>query len=403
MAENLIGRPRLSGVIRESPDYQTMGTGLTSSILLIGHADGIAVNDPYQVSSIQDAINLLEADQDSPLLRALLEVYTCGARDIWIVAAAPMSEYVSDIDQRFTQQFYSETASPATMDFYEKYYERLTSTYELLNEYEIGHLVIPVEAVFYDSGDVDFAAQLIDFCANSFETNGVVKIGFLGTRIPSTTEMSTVIADLSDRTRIDSYGVESKFLCVFDGEGIISVPQFSNTYRAPIVHQVAANAAVLPVNRAVPYVTLPVTVNIARRDLTSSEIDSLLAAQINPAIRNARGRRGAAFNVVPVSDNTMGNTGTDYWSLSQMRLVMKCANTIRVLGYKAIGTTDLYLFRKNVYEYLDSMVRSGGIKTFTLNIERSTTSLDTVYVDVGLTPYFGVRQIYFTVEAGPGA
>lgn len=66
------------------------------------------MNDPYQVNDMQEAINLLRADSTSPLLRGLLEVYNAGARDIWLVAAAPMEEYVSNIDERLdlTQDAY---------------------------------------------------------------------------------------------------------------------------------------------------------------------------------------------------------------------------------------------------------------------------------------------------------
>ena len=126
-----------------------MGFGDTARILLIGHADGLGVNDPYQVNDMQEAINLLRADSTSPLLRGLLEVYNAGARDIWLVAAAPMEEYVSNIDERLdlTQDAYLvDGGSPSSYDqidiqfdidaeypdtllvdcstFYEKYHQR---------------------------------------------------------------------------------------------------------------------------------------------------------------------------------------------------------------------------------------------------------------------------------------
>ena len=97
---SLIGRPTLRGSMRESPLYQTMGLGLTEPVFLVGHSDALELNDPYRVTTIQEAINKFEAATDSPLLRGLLEAYYGGARDIYLVAAAPMGDYESTVADR---------------------------------------------------------------------------------------------------------------------------------------------------------------------------------------------------------------------------------------------------------------------------------------------------------------
>jgi hypothetical protein len=79
------------------------------------------MNAPMRVSSIQEAIDLLKADFNSPLLRGIFDAYACGARDIYICSAAPMKEYVEITDDRLsilpTHSY--EDATPVLMNFYQ--------------------------------------------------------------------------------------------------------------------------------------------------------------------------------------------------------------------------------------------------------------------------------------------
>jgi hypothetical protein len=165
-----ISPPSLSGTMRESPLYQTMGVGLTDRVFLLGHADGLALNDPYQISSLQEAINLLGADPAQPLLRAMLEAYYGGCRDLYLVAAAPQSEYVDQLSDRLTPKF-------GGQNFYQRYFDRLTATYDLLLQYDLLQIVVPVEASFAGTGATDFLGQLTSFCQNAYSVTGVIPIG----------------------------------------------------------------------------------------------------------------------------------------------------------------------------------------------------------------------------------
>ena len=424
---SLTARPQISGNVRTSPQYRTMGFGNTSRIVLIGHADGLAINDPYQVNDMQEAINTLQADATSPLLRGLLEVYNAGARDIWLVAAAPMSEYISNVNERLdlTQdayiidggyadsmylldiQFYIDSGYPYTFlengfTFYQKYYQRLISTYLVLRDLDFAEIIVPLEASFVHTDGVDFASQLIDFCQDYNERTGMVGLGVLGTRRPSDISIAESVQEMVTNSNLLSSSSFSKFVIVAAGEGAISVPQLSFTHKASIAAHVAANMATTSLDRGMAYSKLTNIVNLDGYDYTKAQLDSLAQAKINPAVRTYKAKRGAPFQTVLLTDNTLAADGSDFWSLSNVRVTAKCSNIIRSMGNAWIGSTDIAGFKQAVFDFLAYMVRSNVIKTFTLNIDRDTTEATKIIVDVSLTPFSSVRQIYFTVEVGPG-
>lgn len=426
MASSLVTRPKITGNIRESYQYRTMGFGNTSRILLLGHADGLELNDPYQVNDIQEAINVLQADTSSPLLRGLLEVYNAGARDIWLVAAAPMSEY-AEVDDRLELSqdvltidgglpgSYDQVEIPFDLDggfpdtdhtevftFYQKYYDRLATAYSILLDYDFFEVVVPLEASFVHTGGVSFAAQLTSFCDEYQNRTGMIAIGVLGTRRPTTISSVDSVAEMVATASSFAGGNGSKYVIIAAGEGAVSIPQLGFTFKSSIAAQTAANIATYPMNRGISYTFLPGVVNLDINDYTEQQLDALVNAKVNPAVRTQKAKRGAPFQTVILSDNTLAADGSDFWSLSQLRVVAKCANTVRSLSYGWIGSTDYPGFKQAVFDYLHYLVKSDTIKDFRLNFTKDTVDPTKVSVDLAITPFTGIRQIYFTVEVGPG-
>lgn len=427
MAENLLTRPRISGTIKNNAAYRTMGFGSTSRILLIGHGDGLSINDPYQVLDMQEVVNLLQADTTSPLLRGVLEAYNSGCRDIWICAAAPMKEYISDVDLRFDKTQDVNTISGGTPydsdlpslsfdvwggtlyitpayihSFYEKYYERLEVTYSILREFDFPEVIVPLEAPFYYTGGVDFLTQLANHCNDTFLNTGAVQMGVIGTRRPSTMTQHDAITGMVNDSRIASIGDIGKFVMVAAGEGLVSVPQMSLSYKVSVATQTAANIATLNLDRGLTYSKLTNIINLDGPDYTAAQLDLLTSAKINPAVRTTKSKRGSPFQTVLLTDNTVGSDGSDFWSISQMKLIASCANTIRSMGYSFIGSIDYAGFKQKVYDYLNNLVEVSVIKSYTLQIERLDDRQGRVGVTVSLTPFLGIRQVYFSVETGPG-
>jgi len=124
--------------------YASVDQYNTNNLLLIGHTDAIERYGITKIASMQDAINVLRADMKSPLLRGVFDAYTCGARDIFIMSAGPMSEYVSDVAQRNVK--ISKDDVNVTYSFYENYYNSLAKCYSLVQEYDYIDIIVPLEA-----------------------------------------------------------------------------------------------------------------------------------------------------------------------------------------------------------------------------------------------------------------
>lgn len=413
--------PRLYGIMRDSTIYNMMGFGTTDRLFLIGHADGLTLNDPKQVVNMQEAINMLGANSESPLLRALLEAYNSGARDIWLVAAAPMNEYYPNLEDRFIprEEF-------GGLNFYERYSERLDTTYRFLFEWDYPEIVIPLEAPFYDAGGVDFLTPLAFFCAYSFEVTGSPKIGIMGTRIQEWTvqDLETMaqdprIANLSDNVAaygesfiVDNYGntanlsdpaAANKFILLVEGEVTMTTPQMDNSYVTSAANVIASVLTTQPLDRGLVFKTLPNVVAPIGRDLTKEEIQMLSRAKINPLIRTQMGKRSIPYQTILASDNTLAQDGSDFWAITQMRLITKVMQGIKALGNKHIGSIGFPMFKSQVQDYLMALAKADVIRGFDFSAERDLVDLGKVLVNISLKPYISIREIYFAVEVGLGA
>lgn len=392
MANNLLSKPTLSGLMRESPNFKLTNTGQTDSILLIGHADALVLYEPYQVVDIKQAVNFLKADIQSPLMRGLLEAYNGGCKDIWLYAAAPMSEYVITADNRF------EIVGGKT--FYQRWFDRLTAAYLALSDWDFADIVVPIEAVFYDAGGVDFATQLTNFCANTFLVTGAVCLGVLGTRINLPTQ--TAITNMVNDSRIANIGDGGKFVIVAVGEGIIQHPQVSNSYSGSLAVQVAANLATISLGRSIAGVKLPGVSALVGPNYTTAQIEAMTQAKLNPLVRTQRGKRGGTFEVRMLTDNTMGADGSDYWSMAQMRIVANCINRVRSYGQAFIGESLNDKFAEAVEDYLNLLRDNEYIRDFTLSISPENLRSSRLDVTISIRPIFGIRNIFFAVEVGAG-
>jgi hypothetical protein len=87
-------------------------------------------------------------------------------------------------------------------------------------------------------------------------------------------------------------------------------------------------------------------------------------------------------------------------------MVGRVIHEIKLLGNSVIGTIQYGTFKRQVEEMLQLLVTGGQIRGYQLDISRRPPQIDpeqTVIVTLSLTPYFGVRELFFTVEVGPGA
>lgn len=420
--------PRLYGTMRVSHQYDILGVGITDTIFLIGHGDGIGINSPFQVVNMQEAVNALGGDLRTPLLRGLLETYSAGARDIWLVASAPMSEYVPfdgiDRSPRLTAE-----AEWGNLTFYERYKERLRETYRVLLDWEVIEVVVPLEAPFHDSGGVNFFDDMVWNCFDRFTRTGFPSMGIMGTQMGSysvddieamkNADIVLGMGDFSKESFLDyieetrdefaraaaEENIPHKFGIIIAGEATIALPQSPTVYNASVAALAAGLLSNAPLNVGFTYMKLPFAINPLGRDLSQQTIKELANLRINPLVRTIKGKRGTPYECVIACDNLFMADGSDYWSVISLRLVSKVIQEVKLLGNSVIGTIQYEQFKRGVEELLKKLKVTGQIKDFTLNISRNAADVDpnqTVMVAIGLTPIASVRELFFQVEVGPG-
>lgn len=417
--------PRLVGKMRESNQYDVLGVGLTDTIFLVGHGDGIGINSPFRVENIQEAVDALGADINTPLLRGMLEAYNAGARDIWLVAAAPMSEYISH-DPADDSARYVTRDEWGGENWYERYRTRLETTWDYLLEWEIIEYVVVLEAGL-ESG-VNFFDDMVWNCYTRFKNTGFPSVGVMGTQMGawSQDELDALLTvqpiagvgsfqkddfldyiqateGLDTRTEVED-NIPYKFGMIIFGEGTFTLPQVPRSYvNSPIAAVIGALSA-SPLNRGITYLNIPHMVSPVGNDLSYEQQQTLAQHRINPLIRKVAGKRGLPYKCVIATDNLFMPDGSDFWSVVAIRLVAKVIQEIKLLGNQAIGTIAYDTFKRQVEDLLKLITSNGSVRDYKLNIYRRPAYQDpnqTVLVSVGLTPYFGVRDLIFQVEVGP--
>lgn len=431
------------GIIYETPIYNDLSLGETDRLVLIGHCDGLEINEPHRVINLKETLNILGADSDSPIVRGLLEAYNSGAKDIWIVASAPMAEYMP-FD--YTNPNGRNLVKPEfnNLTFYQRYAQRLDDTYSMLRTEDFPEIVVPLEASFYGTDDVDFLTPLLANCLERYRTNGSVSIGILGSRIGF--DENNIFHNLSTDPRVSTlkngeyiystqllysilryhYGINlfsnnsrvdildgqdlGKFGMVVIGEGVMNVPQIDSQYTTSIATSVAALLAKAKINESIVHTIFPRISNLVGYKFTKDEVKSLAQKRINVATLTPLGNRGNSYQSYLATDNTLANgfpegmpdDQTPFWSISILRLISKISRQIVTFGRRRLGTIEYAQFNQEINEYLLSLQLNGVIRDYSLNIYRIKDENRTVYVDLVINPFFPLREIYFTVKVGPG-
>jgi hypothetical protein len=439
----IIDPPSLSGMIKEIPMYTDLSVGKTDRLLLLGHGNGLELNVPHRVINLKETINMLGADPDSSLIRGLLEAYNAGARDIWLMAVAPMSEYLP-FDYNSAEARKTERVEFNNLTFYQRYAQRLEEAYSVLELEDFPEIIVPLEAPFYDSGDVDFLTPLLKSCLLRYQNTGNVSLGIIGTRIASGVEgladkleSDRRISRNSNGSLIYStkviyqimkyyYGIDlftdssednilndkdlGKFGMVVIGEGVLNVPQVDLPFTSSLAVTAAAVMSTARINESISYTKLPLISSLVGYKFTKDEIKRLANKRLNVATFSPLGRRGVLYETFVASDNTLANGWPDdnpkdyssFWSASIVRVVGKVSQQIVSLGKRKLGTIDYASFKSDVLNYLRTITSVGMIRDFSVNIYRGNDEHRTVFVDLILHPYFTVREIHFTVKVGPG-
>jgi hypothetical protein len=396
------------------PSFQPLEQYKTNSILLIGHSDALEINAPMRIGSIQEGIDLLKADFNSPLLRGIFDAYACGARDIYICSAAPMKEYIAITGDRLnTMPVHSyEDATPVLMNFYQKYYDRLEQTYSSLEKYDNIDIIVPLEASIIGTGDVDFTTQLATHCQNFHDETGAIMLGVIGSRSDgiNSNNISVFESDINFIEKYTMYDADNliagdmgKFVIPIYGEIIINHNFLNISYTSSAAASVAGLLSETPVNQSLIRKKIPSAFGLSGVNLSQAEVDRLDALGINTLIRNNRSRRGNAYEIYLTNDHTMANSSSVYAKAPQMRLVSMVINEIRALGDSPVSrfsAQKLIEDAKNMLEFLkiNNIIRNYDLKAYADSLVRGK-----IYFDINLTSSVGLRKISFSISSGQGA
>lgn len=415
MTNTYLAAPSISGVSVVQTVYNLLGAGTTARIFLLGHADGLTINDPYQVTDINAAVAALQYDSNSPLLRALLECYYGGAKDIFLVAVAPMSGYIADPTQR-------------TDSWYQAYASQLQAAYNVLVNWDVVQYIVPLEAPF--NVEVDFLTPLALHCSASLVATGAARIGLLGTRKGSPLTSNDILAMANDPRIVVggsmykygafaygsfNYGTMpsstnlyinhlsdiGQFVALFAGEVIVNLQEMPTTYMTSVVASIAGQLAQLPINQSIINKKLPNVIDLVSLPL-STDVQVAANAGINLITKTTMGKRGRPFQVISLTDNTLALPNSDFWSINSIRAVSTVVDYIEAFARRNLGGTGLGQFQTVVNNYLKALVTTNQIRDFTASVRKDPARLYNVLADISIKPYFGIRTINFTVNVGPG-
>jgi hypothetical protein len=403
-----------SSVISYKPTYQDLSSSNTSSILLIGHADRLQINNPIKIKSIQSAIDLLGANTNSPLLRGVLDAYDAGARDIFICAAAPMSEYIADVDQRNTQYNYFNLgdATPSYQTFYEKYYQRLEETYSVIKTLDFIDIVVPLEASIIRTGSVDFITQLANYCSDFHDETGYVQIGIIGSRTNglNSSDISTIESNniLKNKFTTYSYSGEissdkGRYIVPVYGEATFSHSFFQTTYTNSVVAAVAGMIASTQLNIGLIRKRIPGAMALYGSEFTNQEVNRLESIGINTIYKSNKARRGTPFQVYLSNDYTMSDMTSVFSKLPQLRLAGLLASEVKNASYKAIGRFNYDKVVSDISNILINLKNNQIISNFEFKAVPSQTNKGVIILYINVISSLGLKKISLSLSAGPGA
>ena len=395
------------------PAFQKMEQYQTNSVVLIGHADGLEINSITKISNIQEAIDLLKANFESPLLRGVFDAHAAGCRDIYICPSAPMSEYVEDVEDRLLRKpiYGINDATPLLMNFYERYYDRLQQTYSTLINYDYFDIIVPLEVSFINTGNVDFVTQLANYCQNFHNLSGMIQIGVIGSR-SNGIKAEHIDSFESNNLFINKYtmmdgqnqiiGDMGRFVIPVYGELIMNHIFLNISYVSSGSATYAGLLSSTPVNQSLIRKNLPSAFGLSGISLNQSQVDRLDALGINTFTRNTRTRRGNTYLVYTTNDNTMAHPTSNYRKAPQIRLVSMLINEIKSLTTDTTGRFASQKASSDVLKMLNFLKKNGIISDYEMEAYMDPQIKGKMYFDISVVSSLGLRKISFSISSGQG-
>lgn len=404
-----------STIVNYNPTYEQLNKSNTDTILLIGHADGIQLNYPVKINSIQHAVDLLNADIQSPLLRGVIDAYSCGARDIMICAAAPMIEYIENYDNKLleTSLYSINNSTPNLETFYERYYNRLTETYSAILNLDFIDIIVPLETSIIHTGGVDFITQLSNYCANFHNITGNVQMGIIGSRSNGikasdieTLEQNTLFTNkltLIDNITNQIVSDKGRYIIPVYGEMVFQHPQLKISYTSSASAAVAGMISSANLDKSLIRQRIPGAMSLYGSDLTFAQYERLEDIGINTLYRGKKTRRAVPFEVYLTNEYTMANSNSVFSKATQMRLVSLVVSEIKGICLSNFDIINYDRIISDVKLFLLGLKQRKIIVDFSLGINTTEINDAKLIFEIELISALGLKKVNFNLAAGPGA
>lgn len=421
----IAGQPPVTGIGASNPNFQPLQPFATNSVLLIGHADSksLQINQLKRIQSLQDAINTLNGDTKSPLLRAIVNCYSAGCQDIHIMISAPMSEYVEDYDNLNSPiaSFVStKQATPSTLTFYQKYYERLEDSYEIAKNFDFIDIVVPIGVSFIRCENVNFVRQLADFCSFLYTNSSTMVIGIIGSRtngsniqdIDTMSQKGYVNNFLKDEQNATPSYLSSdggiidigRHIMLYYGEAVFSYPNMGLTFTSSISSAVAGQISNWPVYLGLNRKALKGAYSPVGVEMSSLQVARIHNNKINTMVKSNRTRRAIPFQVLISDDKTLAKDGSSLANLPQVRLVAMIMSEILSIASSASGKFSHDIIRERIsgmFKMLKSSTPS-IIKDYRFEMYADKRKRGNFYIEIDVVSPHTLKRINFGVVAGPG-
>ena len=413
VSKDLTG-PTTGATISKRPIFDSLEEYYnTNSILFIGHSDGVELNQIIKINSIQEATNLLGANTSSPILRGIHDAFSCGAKSIFMMASAPMSEYIEDVFQRLVDMpilFSTETNS--NVNFYEKYYERLAVSYDIAKGLDFIDIVVPLETSMINTGSVDFIAQLAVHCYSFNEATGYVQMGIIGSKNNGTKDSDVQLLEQNTRlvNKFTTYSISGeieadigRYIIPVYGELTFNHIGFGRSYTSSAAAAFAGMMSSTPVYNGIIRKRIPGAYSVYGSNLSADSLARLDNLGVNVVYRTRKALRGNPYEVNMSNDYTLANKNSSFTKAPQMRLVAMVITEIKAIANDGIGKNAEDKVISQVKSMLDMLVSTRTIKDYKLQSYGSKTERGTLIFEINLVSCLGLKNINFSIMTGPGA
>lgn len=388
--------------------YAEINSLATNTVLLIGHTDALQEFEIYRPASIQDAINVLRADFDSPLLRGMFDCYAAGGRDIYLMSCGSMSEYVSDISKRNEKIFADNAATPNVYSFYEIYGAKLSLCYDILLDYEFIDIIVPLETSFILTGGVNFVKQLADHCDRVQSSTGEVQIGIIGSRSSQSRDLDIEQiknANFQIPSTITPSGEitkdSGKYIILIYGESVFNHKQIRRSYTGSMAASYAGSLSSNRIDYGMSKKRIEPCVSIFGNEINSRQMEVLESKKVNTIFSGHRARRGITYDVRVTGDLTQ-SISENYSDSSNVRLVAMIIAEVQSMGQNAIGKFSNDSLVRSVDGFLQQLKTYDIIRDYNFDAYADKLEKGKIYFNISVTSVRTLRSISFNVATGRG-